>query len=135
MIVDAHVHILPDRIRDNPALLASTDPWFAACHARGERIASAESLLAAMDEHGVDRAVCFTWPFADPAVSGLLARRPTNDFSCNVLFLRQRTAAGGLSNHRGCMNTQAVGIWMATQCCATARVMDSNAWCGRKSRK
>src|SRR6202011_4132358 len=68
MIVDAHVHILPDRIRDNPALLAATDPWFAACHARGERIASAESLLAAMDEHGVDRAVCFTWPFADPAV-------------------------------------------------------------------
>jgi predicted TIM-barrel fold metal-dependent hydrolase len=68
MIVDAHVHILPDRIRDNPALLAATDPWFAACHARGERIASAESLLAAMDEQGVDRAVCFTWPFADPAV-------------------------------------------------------------------
>src|ERR1700730_9150856 len=51
-------------------------------------------------------------PFADPTVSGLLARRPTNDFSCNVLFfLRQRTAAGGLSNHRGCMSTQAVGIW------------------------
>ena len=68
MIVDAHVHILPDRIRDNPALLASTDNWFAVCHARGERIASAESLIAAMDEHGVDRAVCFTWPFADPAV-------------------------------------------------------------------
>src|SRR5580700_4556884 len=37
-------------------------------------------------------------PFANPTVSGLLARRPTNDFSCNVLFLRQRTAAGGLSN-------------------------------------
>src|SRR5258708_406102 len=57
-------------------------------------------------------------PFADPTVSGVLARRPTNDFSCNVLFLRQRTAAGGLSNHRGCMSTQAVGIWMAAQCCA-----------------
>jgi predicted TIM-barrel fold metal-dependent hydrolase len=68
VIVDAHVHILPDRVRDNPALLASSDPWFATCHARGERMASAESLLAAMDEHGVDRAVCFTWPFADPAV-------------------------------------------------------------------
>ncbi|HEY8676631.1 MAG TPA: amidohydrolase family protein [Candidatus Dormibacteraeota bacterium] len=68
MIVDAHVHILPDRIRDNLALIASTEPWFAACHARGERVASAESLVAAMDEHGVDRAVCFTWPFADPAM-------------------------------------------------------------------
>src|SRR5580700_9853744 len=68
-------------------------------------------------------------PFADPTVSGLLARRPTNDFSCNVPFLRQRTAAGGPSNHRGCMSTQAVGIWMAARmlCNATARVMDSNA--------
>lgn len=66
MIVDAHVHIIPDRIRDNVALVAATEPWFATCHSRGERLASAESLIAAMDEHEVDRAVCFTWPFADP---------------------------------------------------------------------
>jgi hypothetical protein len=66
MIVDAHVHILPDRVRDNIGLLAEREPWFAACHARGERVASAESLVVAMDEQGVDRAVCFSWPFADP---------------------------------------------------------------------
>jgi uncharacterized protein len=66
MIVDAHVHILPDRVRDNIALVAATEPWFATCHSRGERLASAESLIATMDEHAVDRAVCFTWPFADP---------------------------------------------------------------------
>ncbi len=65
MIVDAHVHILPDRVRDNLGEVAGRDPWFAACHARGERVASAESLVAAMDEQGVDRAVCFSWPFAD----------------------------------------------------------------------
>ncbi|HWF58562.1 MAG TPA: amidohydrolase family protein [Candidatus Dormibacteraeota bacterium] len=68
MIVDAHVHILPDRVRDNLAVIAAADPWLAACHSRGERVASAESLLAAMDEQGVDRAVCFTWPFADPGL-------------------------------------------------------------------
>lgn len=67
MIIDAHVHILPDRARDNLAAVSATDPWFASCHARGERVASAESLVAAMDEHGVDRAVCFAWPFADAA--------------------------------------------------------------------
>ncbi len=67
MIIDAHVHILPDRVRDNLVEVAASDPWFATCHARGERTASAESLLAAMDEHGVDRAVCFGWPFADAA--------------------------------------------------------------------
>jgi predicted TIM-barrel fold metal-dependent hydrolase len=65
MIVDAHVHILPERVRDNLGEIAGREPWFAACHARGERVASAESLVAAMDEQGVDRAVCFSWPFAD----------------------------------------------------------------------
>lgn len=68
MIVDAHVHILPDRVRDNPSVLAQSEPWFASCHSRGERMASAESLVAAMDEHGVDHAVCFSWPFAAAAM-------------------------------------------------------------------
>jgi predicted TIM-barrel fold metal-dependent hydrolase len=67
VIIDAHVHILPDRVRDRLASVAARDPWFAACHARGERTASMESLLTSMDEHGVDRAVCFSWPFADAA--------------------------------------------------------------------
>ncbi len=45
MIVDAHVHILPDRVRDNlDRASPRREPWFAACHARGERMASAESL-------------------------------------------------------------------------------------------
>jgi predicted TIM-barrel fold metal-dependent hydrolase len=64
MIIDAHVHILPDRVRDNVGLVGATEPWFASCHSRGERLASAESLIAAMDEQEVDKAVCFTWPFA-----------------------------------------------------------------------
>ena len=68
MIVDAHVHILPDRVRDDVTAVTAREPWFATCHARGERMASAESLLAAMDEQGIERAVCFSWPFADAAL-------------------------------------------------------------------
>ena len=68
MIVDAHVHILPDRVRGDLNAVTAAEPWFAACHARGQRVASAESLIAAMDEHSVDRAVCFSWPFASAAL-------------------------------------------------------------------
>jgi predicted TIM-barrel fold metal-dependent hydrolase len=68
MIVDAHVHIVADRVRDSLGQIMAAEPWFAACHARGQRLASAESLVAAMDENGVDRAVCLGWPFADPAL-------------------------------------------------------------------
>lgn len=68
MIIDAHVHIFPDRVRENVGLVAATEPWFATCHSRGERLASAESLIAAMDAHEVDKAVCFTWPFADASL-------------------------------------------------------------------
>lgn len=69
MIVDAHCHVLPDRVRDNLAEYCALDPWFGACHA-GPRasVASVEELLADMDAAGIDRAVCFTWPFADPAL-------------------------------------------------------------------
>jgi uncharacterized protein len=80
MIVDSHVHILPDRVRDNLDVIASADAWFGACHARGERVASAESLVAAMDAQGIDRAVCFTWPFADPAVCS-----EANDYLADVI--------------------------------------------------
>ena len=68
MIVDAHVHIVPDRVRDNRDQIMRAEPWFDACHARGQRLASAESLIATMDEQGIDSAVCLGWPFADPAL-------------------------------------------------------------------
>lgn len=68
MIIDAHAHILPDRVRDNLDQITAAEPWFAACHAGGQRMASAESLVAAMEENGVDRTVCFSWPFADPGL-------------------------------------------------------------------
>ncbi len=68
MIVDAHVHIVPDRVLADVAAVVAADRWFADCHATQARLASVETLLAAMDNHGIDRAVCLGWPFADAAL-------------------------------------------------------------------
>ena len=68
MIIDAHVHILPDRIRGDLAGVGAADAWFATCHPADARVASVESLLVTMDAQGIDRAVCLGWPFVDPAL-------------------------------------------------------------------
>lgn len=65
MIIDAHVHVLPESVREQRRTIASAEPWFAACHAEDRVIASVDDLLRAMDASGVDRAVCLGWPFAD----------------------------------------------------------------------
>jgi len=68
-VIDAHCHILPDRVRANLDEISQVDAWFGRCHAGASAaVASAEELVEAMDASGVDRAVCFTWPFADPAL-------------------------------------------------------------------
>jgi predicted TIM-barrel fold metal-dependent hydrolase len=93
MIVDAHCHILPDRVRANLDEYCASDPWFGACHlGPNARVASAEELVAAMDAAGIDRAVCFTWPFTEPAMciegndylAAAVARFPTRlvGFGC-----------------------------------------------------
>lgn len=68
MIIDAHVHILPDAMRSRRGVIAAADPWFAACHGERRVIATAEELVDVMDADGIDRAVCFGWPFADQAL-------------------------------------------------------------------
>lgn len=67
MIVDSHVHILPASMRDGRDALANADPWFDLCHRGGRVILTVEELLSTMDATGIDRSVCFGWPFADPA--------------------------------------------------------------------
>jgi uncharacterized protein len=68
LIIDSHVHILPERVRAARDSIGLADAWFAVCHEGAKVIATAGELLAAMDSAGVDRAVCFGWPFADPAL-------------------------------------------------------------------
>jgi uncharacterized protein len=68
MIVDSHVHILSPRMSEERDAIAAADPWFAVCHPEQRRVAGVRELIAAMDDAAIDRAVCFTWPFRDPAL-------------------------------------------------------------------
>jgi uncharacterized protein len=66
MIIDAHVHVLSPALRARRDGIAQADPWFAACHEGDRRIATVDELLTEMDATGVDRSLCYGWPFADP---------------------------------------------------------------------
>jgi hypothetical protein len=66
MIIDSHVHVLPARMRHARDALAELDPWFEICHRGARSILTADELLATMDATGIDRSVCFGWPFANP---------------------------------------------------------------------
>ncbi|MDE2781122.1 MAG: amidohydrolase family protein [Chloroflexota bacterium] len=64
MIVDFHCHILPPSFPDRHDELSAQDPTYAALFPRGGgKMATAESLLTAMDKAGVDHAVAcgFGW--------------------------------------------------------------------------
>lgn len=78
-IVDAHVHVLPERVHREAGPVAAADPWFAVCHAGGRRLASEHDLLGYLDAEAVDRAVVFTWPFADPRLCA-----EANDFAAQL---------------------------------------------------
>ena len=68
MIIDAHTHIFPRDVRDRPEEYAARDPGFRDLYATpGTPIATAEELLASMDEAGIDRAVAlgFAWQDAE----------------------------------------------------------------------
>ncbi len=65
---DSHVHIFPQRIVSNPEVVASRDPWFAACHARKGTLRGPADLIEMMDSAGIVRAGCTVWPFADPVL-------------------------------------------------------------------
>jgi len=75
MIIDSHVHVLPPRMREHRDVIAASDPWFAMCHEGRRRVADARDVMAAMDDAAIDRALCFTWPFRDPAL-----RAEANDY-------------------------------------------------------
>ena len=84
-VIDGHCHLLPPHLRE-PSSAAWKDRWFAECHGvEGSRFASGQDVLAALDSAGLERAVVFGWPFADP---GLL--REGNDYVAS-----QAASSGG----------------------------------------
>ena len=70
VVVDFHTHIFPPEVIDRRQDLAARDPVFAPLYANPDsRMATAEELVEAMDEEGVDKAVVFGFPWADAGLS------------------------------------------------------------------
>lgn len=64
MIIDAHTHIFPPRVRERRGDLLATEPGFGEIYTNPEaKMATAEEVLASMDAAGIERSiVCnFAW--------------------------------------------------------------------------
>ena len=64
MIIDAHTHVFPPRVIERRDDLLATEPAFAEIYGNPDaKMATADELLASMDEAGIDRSiVCnFAW--------------------------------------------------------------------------
>ena len=67
MIIDAHTHIFPEKIRRNRETYFTDEPAFKKLYQSPKsRLISARDMLAAMDEGQVDKAVVFGFPWKDP---------------------------------------------------------------------
>ena len=76
MIIDFHTHLLPPSFSTRHAEIAAKDRTFAALFATERaKMATAEELLRAMDEDGVDVAVALGYGWTDPDVA-----RESNDY-------------------------------------------------------
>ncbi len=64
MIIDIHTHIFPDFIRNDRARYCQNEPAFELLYASPKsKMVGADQLVAAMDEHGVDKSVTFGFPW------------------------------------------------------------------------
>ena len=81
MIVDSHTHVFPPEVIARREAYAGRDAWFGRLYASPRaRMATAEELVAAMDEAGVDVAVTFGFGWADPGLCRL-----TNDYTAEAV--------------------------------------------------
>lgn len=70
LVIDAHCHILPPSFRDRRDEIAQRDATFAALLSNpNAKISSAEGLLSAMDNDGVEHAVVMGMGWTDPDVA------------------------------------------------------------------
>ncbi|MGC8461498.1 MAG: amidohydrolase family protein [Candidatus Dormibacteria bacterium] len=63
MNIDAHVHLLPEAVRKNPAAVRERDPWFAACFPKGAVMADTDQLVKMLDENSLDACIVAGWSF------------------------------------------------------------------------
>lgn len=86
MIVDAHTHIFPPEVAAERGRFVASDRWFGHLYASPRaRIATGESLLAAMDRAGVAFAVAASFGWRDASTG----------FACTDYMLAERARSGG----------------------------------------
>ncbi len=69
MIIDAHTHVFPSDVADDRARYLQRDPAFATLYGSPKaRVATADELLASMDEAGVDTSLALGFAWSDPAL-------------------------------------------------------------------
>ena len=67
MVIDAHVHLLPDAVRKDRAPFCSSDPAFCSLYeSKNARLASETDIIDYLDRSGIDKAVVFGFPWRDP---------------------------------------------------------------------
>lgn len=72
MVIDTHVHVYPPELVRGRELISRREPYFdALTHNRVHRWGTAEDLIRAMDETGVDQSWIFGFAFRDPALCAL----------------------------------------------------------------
>ena len=66
MIIDAHTHIFPGKIRKNREKYFADEPAFKKLYQSAKsRLIGAQEMLASMDDSQVDKAVVFGFPWKD----------------------------------------------------------------------
>ena len=69
MLIDFHTHLFPPHIRHHRQRYCDRDPWFHQLYSHPRaHMASAEDLIAEMDESGVAISVAFSFGWTDPAL-------------------------------------------------------------------
>jgi hypothetical protein len=66
VIIDFHTHVFPDEVRADREGFLEREAWFGSLYADPKRkLASAEDVVASMEEAGVDRTVVLGFPWRD----------------------------------------------------------------------
>ena len=75
-IIDSHVHVYPEFLQKEFDRLAQSEPWFALlASSKVQKWGTAEELVAAMDEAGIESSLVTTFAFRDQGLC-----REMNDY-------------------------------------------------------
>lgn len=69
VVIDAHTHIFPEEFTVDRSRALAADRWFGDLYAAATaKMATAEDLVASMDEAGIDVSIACGFPWRDPAL-------------------------------------------------------------------